>query len=207
MDVPPIDQPRRPALTSVRSTNRRLRSPCHHTMLTTFSGRPVLSVGSAFVINVQSGLEPDFDERSEAHPDQSSSASTNPFLPTKAASFLRCGMVSYWGYNSLGPPVCEPTDVIVGRIRHNVGGAVIESLSRHSGGSMIKRRGDLQCKPDGQGKPSFHLFIALPTTLQTALLFLTRGLSRHMWSINTSFVGSSPSPSLASSHALGLFYI
>ena len=52
---------------------------------------------------------------------------------------------------------------------------------------MIERCGDRQRKFDGLEKWPFHLFIeSLSIMLQIALLLLTCGLSRHMWSINTS---------------------
>ena len=58
---------------------------------------------------------------------------------------------------------------------------------RHTGGSMIERCGDRQRKFDGLKKWPFHLFIeSLSIMLQIALLLLTCGLSRYMWSINTS---------------------
>jgi len=58
---------------------------------------------------------------------------------------------------------------------------------RHTGGSMIERCGDRQRKFDGLEKWPFRLFVeSLPIMLQIALLLLTCGLSRHMWSINTS---------------------
>jgi len=58
---------------------------------------------------------------------------------------------------------------------------------RHTDGSMIERCGDRQRKFDGLGKWPFRLFIeSLPIMLQIALLLLTCGLSRYMWSVNTS---------------------
>ena len=58
---------------------------------------------------------------------------------------------------------------------------------RHTGGSTVERCGDRQRKFDGLEKWSFRLFVeSLPIMLQIALLLLTCGLSRHMWSVNTS---------------------
>ena len=55
---------------------------------------------------------------------------------------------------------------------------------------MIERCGDRQRKFHGLEKWPFHLFIeSLPTMLQIALLLLTFGLSRYMWSVNTSVAG------------------
>ena len=58
---------------------------------------------------------------------------------------------------------------------------------RHTGGSMIERCGDRQRKFDGLEKWPFRWFIeSLPIMLQIALFLLTCGLSRYMWSVNTS---------------------
>jgi len=58
---------------------------------------------------------------------------------------------------------------------------------RHTGRSMVERCGDRQRKFDGLEKWPFRLFIeSLPIMLQIALLLLTCGLSRYMWSVNTS---------------------
>ena len=58
---------------------------------------------------------------------------------------------------------------------------------RHAGGSTVERSRDRQRKFDGLEKWSFHLFIeSLPIMLQIALLLLASGLSRYMWSVNTS---------------------
>ena len=58
---------------------------------------------------------------------------------------------------------------------------------RHTGGSMVERCGDRQRKFDGLEKWPFRLFIeSLPIMLQIALLLLASGLSRYMWSVNTS---------------------
>ena len=58
---------------------------------------------------------------------------------------------------------------------------------RHTGGSMVERCGDRQRKFNGLERWPFRLFIeSLPIILQIALFFLTCGLSRYMWSVNTS---------------------
>ena len=58
---------------------------------------------------------------------------------------------------------------------------------RHTGGSMVERCGDRQRKFDGLEEWPFRLFIeSLPIMLQIALLLLACGLSRYMWSVNTS---------------------
>ena len=52
---------------------------------------------------------------------------------------------------------------------------------------MIERCGDRQRKIDGLEKWPFQLFIeSLPIMLQIALLLLSCGLSRYVWSVNTS---------------------
>ena len=69
---------------------------------------------------------------------------------------------------------------------------------------MAERCGDRQRKFDGLEKWPFRFFIeSLPVMLQFALLFLTWGLSRYMWSVNTSVARV-----IISFTALGLlFYI
>ena len=63
----------------------------------------------------------------------------------------------------------------------------INQYLRNSGGSMIERCRDRQRKFDGIEKWSLHLFVTnLLATLQLSLLFLACGLSKYMWSINTS---------------------
>jgi hypothetical protein len=58
---------------------------------------------------------------------------------------------------------------------------------RHTGGSMVERCADRQRKIDGLEKWPFRLFIeSLPVMLQIALLLLSCGLSRYVWSVNTS---------------------
>jgi hypothetical protein len=52
---------------------------------------------------------------------------------------------------------------------------------------MIERCGDRQRKLDGLERWPFRLFIeSLPVMLQIALLLLSCGLSRYVWSVNTS---------------------
>jgi hypothetical protein len=58
---------------------------------------------------------------------------------------------------------------------------------RHTGGSMIERCGDRQRKFDGLEKWPFRMCMeSLPIMLQIALLLLTCGLSRYVWSVNMS---------------------
>ena len=62
-----------------------------------------------------------------------------------------------------------------------------EQVSPTTGGSTIERCGDRQRKFDGLKRWPFQLFIeGLPVMLQIALFLLTCGLSRYMWSLNTS---------------------
>jgi hypothetical protein len=58
---------------------------------------------------------------------------------------------------------------------------------RHTGKSMIERCGDRQRKFDGLEKWPFRFCMeSLPIMLQIALLLLTCGLSRYVWSVNVS---------------------
>lgn len=58
---------------------------------------------------------------------------------------------------------------------------------RHTGKSTIERCVDRQRKYDGLNRWPFHLFLGCPPLmLQIALFLLACGLSRYMWSVNTS---------------------
>ena len=75
---------------------------------------------------------------------------------------------------------------------------------RHTGGSVVERSGDRQRKLDGLERWPFRTFIeSLSIMLQIALLLLAAGLSRYVWSVNTSVASV-----VISFTALGiLFYI
>ena len=144
------------------------------------------AVSSAFVIDVQSKLEPDSSERSEAYL-RAILLSLNRSIVPDRRPFGSSSVE--WSpsrdYYNLEPPVRKPCDVTVGRIRRNAGQGVAEPVPPKRRG--IERRGDRRRKFDGPEKWPFRLFTeSIPVILQIALLPLTCGLSRYMWSVNIS---------------------
>ena len=146
------------------------------------------AVSSAFVIDVQLKLEPDSGERSEAYLrailltiNQSISPGEVPALPPT------------WG----GPrrEVVTTLDLLYASLLMSLLAAFVAMLGkqwvkrylRHIGGSIVERCGDRQRKYDGLERWQFRTIIdGLPILLQIALLFLACGLSRYVWSVNTS---------------------
>ena len=146
------------------------------------------AVSSAFVIDVQSKLEPDSGERSEAYLraillsiNQSVSPGEVPAPPPT------------WG----GPrrEIITTLDLLYASLLMSLLAAFVAMLGkqwvkrylRHTGGSIVERSGDRQRKSDGLERWPFRTIIeGLPVILQIALLFLACGLSRYVWSVNTS---------------------
>ena len=162
-------------------------------------------MSSAFVIDVQSKLQPDPSERSEAYLraillnlNRSVAPDEDPTAPPA------------WD----GPPaeIITTSDLLYASLLMSLLAAFVAMLGkqwlnrylRHKGGSMVERCGDRQRKFDGLERWPFRLFIeSLPIMLQIALLLLTCGLSRYMWSVNASVASV-----VISFTALGvLFYI
>ena len=146
------------------------------------------AISSAFVIDVQSKLDPNSSERSEAY---------------LRAILLSLNRYIAPGEHPVAPPAWDdPSTEVITALNLLYASFLMSLLTafvailgkqwlnhylRHTGGSIIDRCGDRQRKFDGLEKWLFHLFIeSPPVMLQIALLLLTCGLSRHMWSINTS---------------------
>ena len=146
------------------------------------------AISSAFVIDVQSKLEPDSSERSEAY---------------LRAILLSLNRSTAPDEDPIGPPVWSgPPTGIVATSNLLYASLVMSLLSafvamlgkqwlnrylRHAGGSVIERCGDRQRKFDALEKWPFRIFFeSLPIMLQIALLLLACGLSRYMWSVNVS---------------------
>ena len=146
------------------------------------------AVSSAFVIDIQSKLEPDPAGRSEAYLrailltlNRSVSPDENPAAPP--------------AWNGSPTEVVTTSNLLYASLLMSLLAAFVAMLGkqwlnrylRRTGGSIVERCGDRQRKCDGLEKWPFHFFIeSLPVILQIALLFLACGLSRYMWSINTS---------------------
>jgi hypothetical protein len=146
------------------------------------------AVSAGFVLDVQSKLQPDASERSEAYLraillslNRSVAPNEDPAAPPA------------WN----GPPteIITTSDLLYASLLMSLLAAFVAMLGkqwvnrylRHAGGSMVERCGDRQRKLDGLEKWPFYLFIgSLPVMLQLALLLLACGLSRYVWSVNTS---------------------
>ena len=149
---------------------------------------PFSAVSSAFVIDVQSRLEPDSGERSEAYLraillsiNQSVSPGEVPVPPPT------------WG----GPrqEIITTLDLLYASLLMSLLAAFVAMLGKqwvkrylkHKGRSMVERCGDRQRKSDGLERWPFRTIIdGLPIILQIALLFPACGMSRYVWSVNTS---------------------
>ena len=145
-------------------------------------------MSSAFVIDVQSKLEPDPGERSEAYLRAILLSLNRSIAPDEYPTAPPA-----WN----GPPaeVIAASDLLYASLLMSLLAAFVAMLGkqwlnrflRHEGGSMVERCGDRQRKFDGLEKWPFRLFVeSLPMMLQVALLLLACGLSRYMWSVNPS---------------------
>ena len=146
------------------------------------------AVSSAFVIDVQSRLQPDPTERSEAYLraillslNRSVSPGEDPAAPPAwTGPLAEIVTTSNLLYVSLLMSLLAAFVAMLGK-------QWLNRYMRHTGGSMVERCGDRQRKFDGLEKWPFRFFIeSLPIMLQIALLLLASGLSRYMWSVNTS---------------------
>ena len=146
------------------------------------------AVSSAFVVDIQSKLESDPSERSEAYLRAILLTLNRSIVPDEDPS-----PPPVWK----GPPaeIITTLDLLYASLLMSLLAAFIAMLGkqwlnrylRHTGGSMAERCGDRQRKFDGLEKWPFRLFVdSLPLMLQIALLLLACGLSRYVWSINMS---------------------
>ena len=146
------------------------------------------AVSSAFVLDVQSKLEPDSNKQSAA------------LLRTILLTLNRSAIP---GENPTIPPIHEDTpreitvasclmyaSLLVSLLAAFVamlGKQWLNRYLRHAGGSTIERCGDRQRKLEGLERWPFHTFVeSLPVMLQVALLLLACGLCQQMTSVNTS---------------------
>ena len=149
------------------------------------------AVSSAFVLDVQSKLEPD--------PNEQSAALLRAILLTLNQSAIPGEILTV-------PPIREdtPSEITVASclmyasLLVSLLAAFIAMLGkqwlnrylRNTGGSTIERCGDRQRKLEGLERWPFHTFVeSLPVMLQIALLLLACGLCRQMASVNTSVAG------------------
>jgi len=145
------------------------------------------AVSSAFVIDIQSKLEPDPNEQSAALLRAVLFALNQSALPAETA---------------VVPPTHEdpPSEIVTASslmyasLLISLLAAFVAMLTkqwlnrylRNAGGSMVERCGDRQRKCDGLDKWPLHLFVeSLPVMLQISLLLLACGLCRHLGIVNT----------------------
>jgi len=149
------------------------------------------AVSSAFVIDVQSKLQLDPGDQSVAYLHAILLALNQSAVPGEQVDAP---------FTWTGPPqeIVHVSNLLYASLLISLFAAFIAMLGkqwlnrylRHVGGSMTERCGDRQRKLDGLEKWSFRLLIeGLPIMLQITLLLLGCGLSRHMWSVNTSVAG------------------
>ena len=146
------------------------------------------AVSSAFVLDVQSKLQPDPNEQSAA---------------LLRAILLTLNQSAIPGESPTVPPIQENTPsgitttscLMYASLLVSLLAAFIAMLGkqwlnrylRNTGGSMIERCGDRQRKLEGLERWPFHSFVeSLPMMLQLALLLLACGLCRQTIYINTS---------------------
>ena len=149
------------------------------------------AVSSAFILDIQSKLEPD--------PNEQSAALLRAILLTLNQSAIPDESVTV-------PPLHEgtPSEIttasclmyasllvsLLAAFIAMLGKQWLNRYLRHSGGSTIERCGDRQRKLEGLERWPFHTFVeCLPVMLQIALLLLACGLYRQMASVNTSVAG------------------
>jgi len=146
------------------------------------------AISGAFVIDIRSKLEPDSSERSEIY----LRAILLSLNPSAAPGEVPMAPPA-WS----GPPggIVEASNLLYASLVMSLLAAFVAMLGkqwlnrylRHAGGSVIERCGDRQRKFDALERWPFRVFIeSLPIMLQIALLLLTCGLSRYMWSVNVS---------------------
>ena len=145
------------------------------------------AVSSAFVIAIQSNLQPDPNQQSVAILHLilltlNQSAVLNETLtvpPVRGNPPSEIVIVSVLTYASLLISLLAAFTAMLGK-------QWLNRYLRHVGGSTIERCGDRQRKCDGLAEWPFQLFIeSLPIMLQVSLLLLACGLCQYMWSINT----------------------
>ena len=148
------------------------------------------AVSSAFIINVQSKLEPDPNEITAAYMQILIHAVNNSLFPDANPDSVT------WS----GPPpeIVTVQSLLYASLATSLFAAFIAMLGkqwvnrylRNRGGSAADKSRDRQQKLDGFDKWHFHLVIeSLPVMLQLALLLLGCALSRYLWTISRTIAG------------------
>ena len=148
------------------------------------------AVSSAFVIEVQSKLEPAYDEMNAAymrfliHSINGSAFPTAPVLPVWDGPPEEIIVAANLLYASLATSLLAAFVAMLGK-------QWVNRYTRNKGGSIAERCGDRQRKLNGLHRWHFHgLMESLPVALQLALLLLGCGLSQYMWTMNQTIAGT-----------------
>jgi len=148
------------------------------------------AVSSAFIIDVQSKLQPDPNEMTAAYMQILIHAMNNSLFPDANPDSVT------WS----GPPpeIVTVQSLLYASLATSLFAAFIAMLGkqwvnrylRNRGGSAADKSRDRQRKLDGFDKWHFHLVIeSLPVMLQLALLLLGCALSRYLWTISRTVAG------------------
>jgi len=148
------------------------------------------AISSAFIIDVQSKLQPDPNEMTAAYMQILIHAVNNSLFPDVNPDSVT------WS----GPPpeIVTVQSLLYASLATSLFAAFIAMLGkqwvnrylRNRGGSAADKSRDRQRKLDGFDKWHFHLVIeSLPVMLQLALLLLGCALSRYLWTISRTVAG------------------
>ena len=148
------------------------------------------AVSSAFIIDVQSNLQPDPNEMTAAYLRIMIHNMNNSLFPDADPSSVT------W----TGPPpeIITVQSLLYGSLATSLFAAFIAMLGkqwvsrylRKQGGSAVEKSRDRQRKLDGFMKWHFQLAIeSLPVTLQLALLLLGCALTLYLWTISRTIAG------------------
>ena len=148
------------------------------------------AVSSAFIIDVQSKLEPDPSEMTAAYMqilihamNDSLFPDVNPASATWTGPPPEIVTVQSLLYASLATSLFAAFIAMLGK-------QWVNRYHRNHGGSAADKSRDRQRKLDGFEKWHFHLVIeSLPVMLQLALLLLGCALSRYLWAISRTVAG------------------
>ena len=139
------------------------------------------AVSSTFVIEVQSKLEPVYDEANAAYMRfliysiSNSAFATPPGLPTWNGPSEGIVVAANLLYASLVTSLLAAFVAILGK-------QWVNRYTRNKGGSTVERCGDCRRKLNGLHRWHFHVLMeSLPVVLQLALSLLGCGLSQYMW--------------------------
>ena len=148
------------------------------------------AVSSAFVIEVQSKLEPGYDEMNAAymrfliHSINDSAFSTPPVLPTWNGPPKEIVVAANLLYASLATSLLAAFFAMLGK-------QWVNRYTRNKGGSIAERCGERQRKLNGLHRWRFQVLMeSLPVALQLALLLLGCGLSQYTWVVNRTIAGT-----------------